>query len=90
MKCNRDCFNCQYSDCVVDSITADELRASNKRDKKAMYSEKKQHELDMHRIRNKRWYEKNKEARRQKCKEYYHSHKEEAHNYYRKRRELLS
>lgn len=34
MKCNRDCFHCIYSDCIVNNMTESEREASRERDKK--------------------------------------------------------
>ena len=33
--CDRDCFNCKYKDCIIsaDSITVDERKVINDRDK---------------------------------------------------------
>ena len=30
--CNRDCFNCEYDDCIFDEITADDIKESKERD----------------------------------------------------------
>ena len=32
MKCNRDCFNCQYDDCVIDKVSKAERDMQNYRD----------------------------------------------------------
>ena len=31
-KCNRDCFNCTYDDCIIESITSTERMEQNQRD----------------------------------------------------------
>lgn len=31
-KCNRDCFNCIYEDCIINTITKEEREESEKRD----------------------------------------------------------
>ena len=31
-RCNHDCFNCKYEDCVNDTITQTEKMESNQRD----------------------------------------------------------
>lgn len=31
-KCNRDCFNCVHTDCIVDGITAEERQEIKERD----------------------------------------------------------
>lgn len=33
-KCKRDCFNCKYDDCIVESITLEERTEIRERDKK--------------------------------------------------------
>ena len=33
-KCNRDCFNCKFDDCVVNGITSEERSEIRERDKK--------------------------------------------------------
>lgn len=33
MICNRDCFNCKYDDCINDTLTAAEIKASERADK---------------------------------------------------------
>ena len=32
IKCNHDCFNCTFDDCIVDEISQKEKRDSHKRD----------------------------------------------------------
>lgn len=32
-KCNRDCFNCQFEDCVVDTMSSEERIETKERDK---------------------------------------------------------
>ena len=31
--CNKDCFNCQYPDCVLDELDAEDYRESSQRDR---------------------------------------------------------
>ena len=31
--CNKDCFNCQYPDCVLDELDAEDYRESRERDR---------------------------------------------------------
>lgn len=31
-KCNRDCFNCKYDDCIVETVSEDERAMQNYRD----------------------------------------------------------
>ena len=33
-KCNRDCFNCAYDDCIVDNMSSEERTEAKERDKK--------------------------------------------------------
>ena len=33
-KCNRDCFNCIYEDCITDTITKEERREISERNKR--------------------------------------------------------
>ena len=33
-KCNHDCFNCQYPDCVIETISPEERKEINERDKR--------------------------------------------------------
>ncbi len=32
-KCDRDCFNCKYDDCVVETVSQDERKMQDYRDK---------------------------------------------------------
>lgn len=31
-KCNRDCFHCQYDDCIMDDVSTEEKEMQNYRD----------------------------------------------------------
>ena len=33
-KCNRDCFNCTYEDCIVNDISSEERSEIKERDRK--------------------------------------------------------
>jgi hypothetical protein len=30
--CNRDCFKCEFDDCIMESVSAEERKAMNQRD----------------------------------------------------------
>lgn len=32
-KCNRDCFNCVFDDCIIDKMTKEEREEAKERDK---------------------------------------------------------
>jgi hypothetical protein len=75
--CNRDCFNCQYEDCIVDDMTL------------AEYAESRKRELTMHKTpeqkriaaKQKAYYEANRDEIAAKQKAYYEANRE-AYNAY--------
>lgn len=38
--CNRDCFHCQYEDCLLDELTQEDFNASARRDREALFDRK--------------------------------------------------
>lgn len=40
-RCDRDCENCKFPDCIMDDVTEEELVAANRRDKDARKMSKK-------------------------------------------------
>lgn len=69
MKCNKDCFNCTYDDCINDEFTAKELRGVGV-DKFIPTGTEEQ-------IRAKNYYQRNKE----RIKAYYQANKEHIRQY---------
>jgi hypothetical protein len=57
MKCNHDCFNCQYPDCIEDDLTTDDYKSNEVEQfiqDKPSEREIKQRELSRNRMRSKR------------------------------------
>lgn len=90
-KCNMDCFNCQYSDCIKEHLTIDEYALSKELDRDIV-REITPTDVVRDRERKLKWYHKNKESEsvkrtkyreenREKLREinrqYYAEHKEE-------------
>lgn len=61
--CGRDCFECPYSDCIMDSTTNAEKAASTAIDAEIL--------AERARTRQARWYWKNRESVREKEREKY-------------------
>lgn len=92
MKCNHDCFNCIYPDCIEDGLTAEEVKAANERDKQAdvvlsddYRTRWAQLNPERNRANKRRHYQNNKERYKKQHRAYYQAHKEELN---RKRMEL--
>ena len=64
--CNKDCFNCQYPDCVLDELDAEDYRESSQRDRALKERTDKQRKAA---ARQKAYYEANRDkvAARQKA-----------------------
>lgn len=85
MICNRDCFNCLYTDCIKEDISDLERINSKQRDDEIVENEaltyKKKYYWENHE-KSKKWardtYNRHKEEYQQKNREYYHTHKERA------------
>lgn len=90
MKCNMDCFHCQYLDCVNDDLSYDEMKAQNEADKEIKYESADGHKKKIRKSRgyDKRYYENHKIAILSKAKnnlknsreanrKYYYSHVEQ-------------
>ena len=88
MKCNRDCFNCPYPDCIVDDITDEERDNLDQIDReilktvtdKTLSEKARRHEYylahkDLILQRSKEWREKNPEKRRKQAREWYRKNK---------------
>jgi len=91
MICDRDCFHCQYSDCVNDDLTAEELKLSNIRDKKSdvtLSDDYRTRWAQLNPVRNREnkqnHYQNNKDRYKLQHQIYYQLHKEELN---RKRKE---
>lgn len=86
-KCNRDCFNCKYDDCILDCINEEERISSIERDIDILSEDKpgdsyKKRYYWKNRDKCKQWsketYYRHKEKQNERSKEYYHTHKERA------------
>lgn len=84
MKCNHDCFNCVYEDCINDVLTPEELHEANKRDAKfnIVFTEdckKRWEQKNKKKIseRKHQWYLLNKERCKRNRQKYYSEHREE-------------
>ena len=76
--CNKDCFNCLYSDCIVDGIFSDEEKQSSWRDERAILLKV---ESDIEFLRSK-----DKKPRKKKS---WSSEAERSKKYYQENRELV-
>lgn len=88
MKCNYDCFNCKYSDCIANEATVAEMKQQKEYEKElARKKELESENIDYRRrweLKNyerarenkRRWYEQNKERIKAKKKKYYEENKE--------------
>lgn len=91
-KCNHDCFNCAFPDCIEEKSTSSELAEIKTRDfedgsiknPKNPYSTKwaRKHR-EKNREMARRYYHEHLEEQRKKSKDYYHAHKEYFREYYR-------
>ena len=79
-KCDRDCFNCQYDDCIEEIMSDDERTEINERDDDLKICHRETPEQRRERAR--RYYYEHHEECKQKCREYYHSHKEKFREYW--------
>lgn len=88
MKCNHDCDNCIYSDCIDDEVTVADFQRVREDEKRLARDQELQKDgLDCRRrweLQNyerarenkRRWYEKNKERLKEKNRRYYKENKE--------------
>lgn len=74
MKCNKDCFNCTYKDCINDSFTSEELSKDSMPEE---LTEEQLHARRLSRERNKRYSESHREELRKKSLDNYHANREE-------------
>lgn len=88
MKCNRDCFNCPFPDCVVDDITDEERDELEQIDReilktvteKQLAAKARQHEYyllhkDLICQRHKEWVAKHPKQHRKQAREWYRKNK---------------
>lgn len=83
MKCNRDCFNCTYKDCIVNDMSLSEYKDSNLREKeifKEVYGKSKPLDKSYVSARNiayQKEHGRKKQDRHQYNQKYYKEHAEE-------------
>lgn len=84
MSCNMDCFNCTYADCINDRLTEAEVLESICEDRKITAehscegSYRKQYywkNVEKCRKQSRETYERRKDAKLEKSREYYHNNK---------------
>jgi hypothetical protein len=80
MKCNRDCFNCKYDDCINDQMEYGDYAELNEieKDNREYKTPKKQREYF------KRYYAEKREHRLENGRRYYETHGEERREYSRR------
>lgn len=78
VSCNKDCFNCLYSDCIVDGVFADEEEQSSWRDERAILL-KVEADIDFFRSKDKKT----------RKKQSWFSEAERSKNYYKENKELV-
>lgn len=66
-KCDRDCFNCKYDDCIVNGTTKEEREFSNELDRAENPRKKYHHD----------YYLKHKAKKKEQFRKYYEEHKQE-------------
>lgn len=83
MKCNGDCFNCSFDDCIVDrpQNKKDELKTTDKDKKKAEQRERKKEYM-------RRYYKEHKESYNRQMAIWRENHPNYNKDYWRKRKEL--
>lgn len=86
-KCDRDCFNCEYDDCVQNSMTAEEREEINARNNNLRESINPAKQRDLE--KSKQYYRDHLEECRRKSREYYRANKEKYKEYKRKMRQAL-
>lgn len=75
MKCNRDCFNCPFPDCIEDEMTAADYDEARERDREIIFPKsRKEKELA---AKKKAYYQENREEIAAKQKAYYQANREE-------------
>lgn len=81
MKCNNNCFNCNYNDCIKEGITWEEYcEIESRKERKICDSDKGQwNHRHPEKIKQykKKYHNKNKESENKKSREYYYKHREE-------------
>lgn len=91
MICNRDCFNCQFDDCVCDEMTVEDTAQSRMLEKNFILP-KTDRQIAIS-ARKRAYYKKNKDTIRAKHKAYYERNREavSAYNriYYRENRDTM-
>lgn len=100
--CNKDCFNCVYSDCIVDGIFAEEEKQASWRDERAILLKvgedidflrskdkkpRKKQSWSSEAERNKNYYQENRELVLAKKRKYYIQNKESVSDAHKKWRE---
>lgn len=83
MKCNRDCFNCPYDDCIEDELELEDYRAEAEMERELLFSktaaqkkaaarQKAYREANREKVaaRQKAWYEANRENWARYMREY--------------------
>lgn len=81
MVCNRDCFNCEFNDCIQERMTNEERIEINGRDKAIAGVEKTKN------LGNS-WYARNREKVIERSKKRYREHKQEVLDAQKRRRML--
>ena len=90
MKCNHDCFNCVYDDCISDEMTLDDYKLARKIERENSVKPKSRYGKERASEYNRKYYEDNLEECRLKVKKYHETHREEdrqrSKNYYENHR----
>ena len=83
--CNKDCFNCQYPDCVLDELDAEDYRESSQRDMALKERTDKQRKVA---AQKKAYYEANRDKVAAQRKAYREANRDKYNaymrNYYRR------
>ena len=89
-KCNRDCFNCPYPDCINDEMTAEDYQEALQRDRVTLNSNEK---LKLNE-KKRAYYAENRERRLAWQRDYYQANRDhiramrKAHYYANRAEEL--
>ena len=84
MICNRDCFNCKYSDCVNDDLSKSDYLEQQERD---FDFGLRHHSSEKEKEKARQYYWEHREQKLVKNREYYNTHKEKFKEYDRIRKQ---
>lgn len=73
MKCNRDCFNCPFDDCIEDELELEDYRAEAEMERELLFPKTAAQKKVA--AQQKAWYEANREKYNRYMREYMREYK---------------